>query len=155
MLDGAREIVLFDLFPEPLRLLTPQLAAAAARGVQVAGIVYSADFPSEFLCVPTHGQARVPERWPGSQLTLVVDAREFLVALLSEDSAAPLQHGLWSDSLYLSCLQHSGLSCEVRLSALELRNQDPLARLSLLPSMPTGLRKLSLFAKPPGKEDAA
>jgi len=155
MLASAREIVLFDLFPGPLSLLTPDLAAAAARGVQVAGIVYSADPPREFLCVPSHGQARIPERWPGSQLTLVADAREFLVALLSED-AARLHHGLWTDSVYLSCLQHSGLACEVRLSALALRNEDPLARLSLLPSMPEGLRELGPFPpKPFASEDAA
>jgi len=43
----------------------------------------------------------------------------------------------------------------VRLSALGLRNEDPLAKLSLLPSMPEGLRKLSLFStKPPLREDA-
>jgi len=154
MLEDAREIVLFDLFPGPLRLLTPQLAAAAARGVQVAGIVYSTEAARQFLCVPSHGMGRIPEKWPGSQLTLVVDAREFLVALLSED-ATRLHHGLWSDSLYLSCLQHSGLACEVRLSALSLRNEDPLAKLSLLPAMPEGLRKLSLFStKSPLSEDA-
>ncbi len=148
MLTSAREIVLFDLFPGPLRMLTPDLAAAAARGVQVAGIVYSDDFPTEFLCVRSHGNARVPENWPGSQLTLVADAREFLVALLSEDSAQ-LRHGFWSDSAYLSCLQHSGLSCEVRLSSLGLRNEDPLAKLSLLPAMPEGLRELSAISAKP------
>lgn len=154
MLQDAREIVLFDLFPGPLQLLTPHLAAAATRGVQVAGIVYAMESPREFLCVPSHGMGRIPEKWPGSQLTLIVDAREFLVALLSED-ATQLHHGLWSDSLYLSCLQHSGLACEVRLSALGLRNEDPLAKLSLLPSMPEGLRKLSLFStKSPLREDA-
>ena len=98
--------------------------------------------------------ARIPENWPGSQLTLIVDAREFLVALLSDD-ATQLHHGLWTDSLYLSCLQHSGLACEIRLSALALRNEDPLAKLSLLPSMPEGLRKHQLCpAKSPLREDA-
>lgn len=141
MLAKAREIVLFDLFPEPLRTLTPDLTRAAARGVQVAGIIYSADAPEEFLCLPSQGQPRTPSNWPGSQLTLVIDAREFLVALLSSD-LSEVRHGFWSDSVYLACLQHSGLGCEVRLSALCLKNRDPLAKLSLLPSEPAGLREL-------------
>jgi HTH-type transcriptional regulator, sugar sensing transcriptional regulator len=155
MLVEAREIVLFDLFPGPLSTLRSDLAAAASRGVQVAGIVYSDDAPSEFLCVTSQGQPRTPENWPGSQLTLVTDARQFLVALLSEDGSR-LHHGFWSDSVYLSCLQHSGLGCEVRLHALGVSNKDPLAKLSLLPSMPHGLRELAVSArKPSGREKAA
>jgi sugar-specific transcriptional regulator TrmB len=155
MLESAREIVLFDLFPGPFRVLQSQLAQAAARGVTVAGVVYSDQSCAEFLCVRSHGQARVPESWPGSQLTLVADAREFLVALLSDDTTQ-LQHGLWTDSLYLSCLQHSGLACEIRLSALAMRNEDPLASLSLLPAMPEGLREFSfLTTRRATREDAA
>jgi sugar-specific transcriptional regulator TrmB len=154
MLESAREIVLFDLFPGPFRVLKSHLGRVAARGVRVAGVVYSEESCSDFLCVRSHGQTRVPEKWPGSQLTLVADAKEFLVALLSDD-AEELHHGLWTDSLYLSCLQHSGLACEIRLSALSLRNEDPLASLSLLPAMPEGLREFSfLTAKQPAKEDA-
>ena len=141
MLAKAREIVLFDLFPEPLNALAPDLARAAARGVQVAGIVYSVDAPKEFLCLPSQEEARTRSNWPGSQLTLVIDAREFLVALLSND-LSEARHGFWSDSVYLACLQHSGLGCEVRLAALCLKSEDPLAKLSLLPSMPSGLREL-------------
>jgi sugar-specific transcriptional regulator TrmB len=155
MIESAREIVLFDLFPEPFQLLKSHLGLAAARGVRVAGVVYSEESCGDFECVRSHGQARVPEKWPGSQLTLVADAREFLVALLSDDGEE-LRHGLWSDSLYLSCLQHSGMACEIRLSALALRNEDPLASLSLLPSMPEGLRAFSvLAAAPPAKEGAS
>jgi len=155
MLIDAREIVLFDLFPGPLRTLHSDLAAAARRGVQVAGIVYSQDVPKEFLCLASQGQPRAPENWPGSQLTLVTDARQFLVALLSNDGSR-LHHGFWSDSVYLSCLQHSGLGCEVRLSVLGLNNKDPLAKLALLPSMPHGLRDLVLAAKQAsGGEEAA
>ncbi len=155
MIESAREIVLFDLFPGPFRILKPQLTLAAARGVRVAGVVYSEESCDDFQCVRSHGQGRVPDQWPGSQLTLVADAREFLVALLSDD-VEELQHGLWSDSLYLACLQHSGLACEIRLSALGLRNEDPLANLSLLPAMPEGLRRFSvLTAAQSAKEDAA
>jgi sugar-specific transcriptional regulator TrmB len=152
MLDGAREIVLFDLFPGPLRALTPHLAAAAARGVRVAGLVYSEHAPDEFLCVVSESCARTLDGWPGSQLSLVVDAREFVVALLSDDGSQ-LHHGLWSDSVYLSCLQHSGLACEVQLAALGPREPGPLASLSLSQSI-RGVRELAdASAKPELYED--
>jgi predicted transcriptional regulator len=141
MLAEATEVVLFDLFPTPLTALRSELTAAAARGVQVGGVVYAPNPPHEFLCLPSHGQPRTPDNWPGSQLTLVVDARQFLVALFSRDGHE-LHHAFWSDSVYLSCIQHSGLGCELRLSALKLRNKDPLAKLSLLPMMPPGLKEL-------------
>lgn len=141
MLADAKEVVLFDLFPAPLAALRSDLSAAAARGVQIGGVVYAPNAPHEFLCLPSHGQPRTPDNWPGSQLTLVVDAQQFLVALFSTDGHE-LRHAFWSDSVYLSCIQHSGLGCELRLSALGLRNKDPLAKLSLLPSMPPGLKEL-------------
>jgi len=141
MIADARAVVLFDLFPAPLAALRADLAAAAASGVQVGGVVYEPKPPREFLCLPSQGQQRTPDNWPGSQLTLVVDARQFLVALFSHDGSE-LLHAFWSDSAYLSCIQHSGLGCELRLSALGLRNKDPLAKLALLPLMPPGLKDL-------------
>jgi sugar-specific transcriptional regulator TrmB len=155
MLADASEVVLFDLFPVPLASLTSELAAATARGVQVGGIVYAPNAPSEFLCLPSQGQPRTPDNWPGSQLTLVVDARQYLVALFSNDGSE-IHHAFWSDSVYLSCIQHSGLGCELRLSALGLKNKDPLAQLALLPSMPPGLKELIWPKKTTSaREDAA
>ena len=150
MLADARAVVLFDLFPAPLAALRSDLAAAAGRGVQVGGVVYEPNPPQEFLCLPSQGLQRTPDNWPGSQLTLVVDARQFLVALFSHDGSE-LLHAFWSDSAYLSCIQHSGLGCELRLSALGLRNKDPLAKISLLPMTPPGLKDL---IRPQGSSSA-
>lgn len=141
MIAAAREVLLFDLFPEPLALLAPLLKAAHARGVAVAGLAYAdaPDFP--FPVALARYRALVPARWPGTQLSLVVDAREHLVALLSPDGQA-VPHGVWSDSVYLACLQHSGLSAEIRLSLREPGEGDPLEDLSLLRANPPGLRAL-------------
>jgi sugar-specific transcriptional regulator TrmB len=140
MVAHAREVLLFDLFPEPLAALAPDLAAAAARGVQVAGIVYAPAEDLGFTAILSPAHAFAVRRWPGRQLTLVADAREHLVALLSGDG--DLRHGVWSDSPYLACLQHSGLSAEIRLMAAAPAGADPLARLSLLRAAPAGLRRL-------------
>lgn len=141
MLAEAREIVLFDLFDAPLKALGPELEACAARGVTVAGLVYG---PAEPLAGVTlcraAGAGVARERWPGLQLSLVVDAAEHLVALMAPGLTG-VHRAIWSDSAYLSCLQHSGLSAEIRLTALSVAD-EPLAGLSLLGAAPRGLKTL-------------
>lgn len=149
MLDGARQIVLFDIFPQPFEALRPHLAAAAKRRVALAGTVYADAGETGFPTVVSAGAAFVAARWPGQQCTLVVDAREFMVALLSEDGGS-VKRAIWSDSAYLACLQHSGLSAEIRLAARTPEEADPLSGISLLKSFPDGLRRL-LGAPEPGR----
>jgi len=71
----------------------------------------------------------------------VVDAAEHLVALMAHDLSA-VRHAVWSDSAYLSCLQHSGLSAEIRLAGIDAKAPAPTAGLTLLAAAPRGLRTL-------------
>ncbi len=141
MIAGAEEILLFDLFAEPFAQLEPALKQAHARGVIVAGLVYGVVPSLPFPVAMARSSAIVAERWPGLQLTLVADAREHLVALLAKDGVTMLR-GLWSDSVYLACLQHSGLAAEIQLSAVDPVPVSPLASLSLLRAYPAGLTRL-------------
>lgn len=142
MIDAAREIVLFDLFPGPFAELRPALDQAAQRGVAVAGLVYAPTVAGPgVVCVASPGAGFVGRRWPGAQLTLVADAAETLTALLPADAGAAVR-AVWSDSAYLACLQHNGLASELRLSAVAPDDDDPLAHLSLLRATPRGLRRL-------------
>ncbi len=141
MIAGAREVLLFDLFQEPLAKLAPHLKKAHERGVTVAGLVYDKPPQLPFPVATMRSHSFVPDRWPGLQLSLVADASEHLLALLSPDGlAAP--HAVWSDSAYLACLQHSGLAAEIRLSAINRDDSDPFGSLSLLRAYPPGLRGL-------------
>ncbi|NMO15743.1 TrmB family transcriptional regulator [Pyxidicoccus fallax] len=141
MVSGAKELVLFDLFPPPLTSLAPVLTEASARDVAVAGIVYAEPPRVPFTCVRSQDADFVRERWPGAQLTLVVDAREFLVALLTPDGTG-VKQAIWSDSVYLSCLQHSGLSAEIRLHAPQAARTRMGRAFSLIGASPPGLRQL-------------
>ena len=141
MIAGAKEILLFDLFPEPLALLEPALRKAQARGVVVAGLVYGTPPKLPFPVAVAHSSTIVADRWPGLQLSVVVDACEHLVALLSPDGLTA-RHGVWSDSVYLACLKHSGLASEIQLSAVEAEADLPLGELSLLRAYPSGLARL-------------
>lgn len=141
MIDGAREIVIFDLFPEPFGALLPALARAVERGVMVGGITYgsAAATPTSFVVV--RGPDHIVRSWPGLQVTIVADAREHLAALLSHDGES-VMHGTWSDSAWLACIHHNGLACEMRLLSIPASGHDPLAKFSLINSAPPGLRTL-------------
>ena len=142
MLAGAKDIVLFDLFDAPLAALRPELEATAARGVTVAGLVYGPSAPMAGVTArAAAGAAIARDRWPGVQLSLVVDAAEHLVALMTP-AMDGVRRAIWSDSAYLSCLQHSGLSAEIRLTGIDAAILQPLAGLSLLGAAPRGLRAL-------------
>jgi sugar-specific transcriptional regulator TrmB len=141
MIAGAREAVLFDLFPDPFAELRAPLEAAAAQGLVVAGLVYD-DVATSIRATITGSAGGLAGRWPGLQVTLAVDGREHLVALLSPDGRQVLQ-GLWSDSPYLACLQHNALAAEIRLSGFERAGHaDPFADISLLALRPSGLNDL-------------
>ncbi len=138
MIAAAREVVLFDLFPEPFEALRADLERAAASGVIVAGLTYVPTSAS-FRVVHAASAERAAQGWPGRQVTVVADAREHLVALISPDGDRVIQ-GVSSDSVYLACLQHSGLAAELRINAAAF--DDPMADLALLNLRPSGLTQL-------------
>jgi sugar-specific transcriptional regulator TrmB len=146
LIEGAQEILLFDLFPEPLAMLHEALAAACARGVKVGGLVYQPVSGAPFTVAVQSNAGFIAERWPGRQMTLIADAREVMLALIAPAGDELLQ-GLWSDSIYLACLHHSGLAAEIQLAAMKGR-ASPLKQFSLLTASPPGLRRL---VKPEGK----
>jgi len=142
MMENAKEVLLFDLFPEPLRRLCQSLEEAASRGVIVAGISYG-DFPKA-KGVQHYAQPwdLVSRAWPGQQITIIADAKQLLVALLSENGENA-RHAMWTDSAYLSCLLHGGLACEMQASVKTRKRLDPIVKLGLLTQPPPGLRALA------------
>lgn len=141
MIASARSTILFDLWPGPLTELSGVLAAAQARGVAVSGVGYEAgaDFP--FRTVRSRTAEFVTSRWPGSQVTLVVDAQEFLLAVIDE-AAGSVLHGIWSNSVFLSCYQHYALAAEIRLHSLPHAEARVPAELTLAGTLPPGVQQL-------------
>ena len=141
MIKRAKEIVLFDLFPRPFDALRPALERKARAGVVVAGLVYGPAVQMRANIITARRDDYVLRRWPGSQVTVVADAREYLTALLSRDGTG-LLHGTWSDGGWLSCMQHNGLASEIQLVHAGGLTDHPLAHLSLMRAAPSGLRTL-------------
>jgi len=141
MIADAREILLFDCFPAPFEALRGDLHAAAARGVRIAGVVYEDVVETAFHAVRSPPRPGIIHRWPGDQLSIVADAAEYLLALLSHDGRR-VHHAVWSEGAYLSSLQHNAMASEIRLWALAPDDRDALAEIALLRAYPPGLRKL-------------
>jgi HTH-type transcriptional regulator, sugar sensing transcriptional regulator len=141
MIADAEEILLFDCFPAPFEALRADLRGAAGRGVRIAGIVYRDTAESAFDTVRSPPRPGIIDRWPGDQLSIVADAREYLLALLAHDGRR-VDHAVWSNGAYLSSLQHNALASEIRLWAMVPDDRDALAEIALLRAFPPGLRKL-------------
>lgn len=139
MIAAARQILLFDLSPAPWEALRDDLERAQAAGVTVAGLLYR-PAATPVTTVVSRAADVVLDRWPGQQVTIVADAAEHLNALIAHDGQRLIQ-GVSSDSPFLACLQHSGLSAELRLGRIA-PTEDPLAEVSLLAQRPAGFLTL-------------
>ncbi len=113
MLREARETVVFELFPVPLAELKDDLKAAAERGVKVAGMVLRPEDAIDGIrCTISRRGDWLLQSWPGHQAILVVDASEFLVALIDADQVS---HGVWTANGYLAFLFSNGIVSDVVL----------------------------------------
>lgn len=149
MIARAEHIILFDLFPEPFSTLKPDLLGAIERGVLVAGLVYQAvESRDASWALRVRNADDVNQLWPGQGAILVADARQHLVSLISRDGSE-LLNGVWSDSPYLACVQHSGLNTEIRLHMLLADHPDPWPEISLFDSGVPGLTLLAARATAP------
>lgn len=147
MLGRARQIALLDIFPGPFQALEAELRQALDRGVRVAVQTYApATLPGADL-VRNELDPTILENWPGQQLSLVVDASEYLIALLSPDGTR-VHQAIWSASPFLACMQHNHLACELMLTAAP--DPGPLKEISLLRADPPGLKALRERLEPTG-----
>ncbi len=111
MLGRARKVAVVDAFPQSLERIVPALEKAARRKVEVLVEAYRPiEIQGVSLVVAHTGQSSV-DLWGAEQLNVVVDGKEVLLALMSLD-LSQVHQGLWSRSLYLACLIHSGLRSE-------------------------------------------
>jgi hypothetical protein len=144
MLAQAKSIAMVDAFPKIFAQIAPDLEAAAKRGVTVAVRAYEPAKLKGVAVLVAHDAARLLGTWPGEQLNLVVDAEQFMLALLTKD-AANIHQAIWSNSTFLSCLQHNGLASELILTEAQRNGEakaTPMEKLSLTRSNSPGFRRL-------------
>jgi HTH-type transcriptional regulator, sugar sensing transcriptional regulator len=114
MLRSVRRIAVVDAFPHALAALVPELKRSARRGVEVIVEAYApVEIDGADVVFVPQGDLSL-EAWKSEQLNLVVDGKEHLLALLDRDHQRVLQ-AVWSRSVYLSTLHHSGRMNEITL----------------------------------------
>lgn len=118
MLGKAERVVVMDAFPKVVELFREDLAACAARGIDVFLQAYlPVEIEGVEVCHPMPSAA-VQAHWQSQQLNLVVDARRSLVALFDEGMNR-VHESVYSENLYLSCILHAGSFKENRLFVIE------------------------------------
>ncbi|HEX8252380.1 MAG TPA: helix-turn-helix domain-containing protein [Thermoanaerobaculia bacterium] len=111
ILAAARATAVVDAFPAAWREIRPAVEKAIRRGVKMYVQLYEpVELDGALLVVVPNGE-RALEHWQSEQLNIVVDGERNLLALLSRNLDA-VHQALWSNSLYLSSLLHSGLTAE-------------------------------------------
>jgi sugar-specific transcriptional regulator TrmB len=148
MLDRARRIVLCDLFPGPLQILKEALIATAKRDVLVVCRQYGRVQMPGVMTLPLDEPDPALESWLGQQISIVVDAEEHLIGLLTDDMGSVCE-AVWSDSTFLSCMHHNHLAAEIQImkqssdrAGSDTAADQILDRITVLQFEPPGLDSL-------------
>jgi sugar-specific transcriptional regulator TrmB len=118
MLAGVEETLLIEAGAMTAEQLRGDIEQAVARGVAVAGLVFRAEDAVEGArLVVTKMADRLVRLWPGDQLTLIADGREFLLALFDRESGA-VKRAIWVSSPYVATILNNGIVADVILHGL-------------------------------------
>lgn len=111
MLQQCTTIAVIDVFPEPLEAIREDIGKAVARGVEVYLQVYRETQVEGTHLVLTSLAEMAIEYWSSQQLNVVIDGKEYLLALFNQD-ASEVYQATWSRNLYVSSMLHAGFSNE-------------------------------------------
>ena len=115
--ERAERLITVDAFPNALERIAPDLRDAASRGIAVYVQAYAPiEIEGAHIIVAPMGR-EAAAYWNSQQLNLVIDGRETLIALL-DNELTQIHQALWSNSLYLSCLMHAGMTSEQTIHRL-------------------------------------
>ncbi len=124
MVGDATAIVLCDISPGPCERLAPVLRKAAASGVLVACHVYADEEIEGVHTLNMTKRDLASVKWPGQQISVVVDSLEHVLGLLSMDMET-VHEAVWSSSNFLSCMQHNHLVAELLAISPACRYRGP------------------------------
>ena len=126
MLDRCKKIAVVDAFPGPLECITPAIKRAIRRKVNVYLQVYRPmTIPGAVIAVTPGGEEAL-KYWSSQQLNIVIDGEEHLLALMDQN-LTKVYHATWSQSLYLSCILHTGLMQEHIVHRMRSASNKPNA----------------------------
>lgn len=109
MLQNCQAMAMVDAFPKLAEALLPDVLEAIGRGIEVYLQVYQPLVAPGAKLVLIDRYVDVLEYWRSEQLNLIVDGKEYMLALLSNNLEEVYQ-ATWSRNLYLSGMLHMGFS---------------------------------------------
>jgi len=117
MLARCKQLALFDLFPDPLEVLRPDIEAAAARGVQITVKAFEPVEISGVDVVLNPRGADVVANYPGQWAIVIIDGAELLIASL-DANRKDIHQAIWSSSVTLSWIFHCSFAAELLMANL-------------------------------------
>ena len=120
--ERVEKLAIVDAFPASLASVLPAVHAAVARRADVLVQAYKPiEISGAEVTVPMQApQAQL--QWGSQQLNVVIDGREALIALLSDDLTQVFQ-AVWTNSLYLACILGAGMMAEHTLHRMRAAGQ--------------------------------
>jgi sugar-specific transcriptional regulator TrmB len=131
IISSCKEILLLDIFPNLVAELSEEISAAAARGVNIAGLIYGPTKVSGTKLTLRPDGDQVLQRWAGDWMNVVADGQELLISVL-ERSGKQVYQAVWTRSPYLVWSFHSALYAEILLSRLRIEIENGASQSELL-----------------------
>ena len=116
MLKRAQQVVVMEAFPRPVAELKGDLTATARRKVRVTLQCYANEKITGVVTVPFNRAAEILQSEPGQLISLSVDRRELLLALISHDDRTVLQ-AVYTASSFLASILYAYLGSEMCISS--------------------------------------
>lgn len=142
MIREAKETILIEAFSGPAQELRGDLEAAAKAGLSVAGMVLREEDRIEGSNIRVSQLAqRVLDLWKCDQLTLIVDARQFMLALF-DNKTDELRRGIWVSSDYLAPVFNNGIAADVIMHSEPMFKETGSPNKLLFGRYPPAVREL-------------
>ncbi len=125
MLGRAEQVILMDIFPDLLQEFKSEIEVLSSKNLKIHIKTYrSTAIEGADVIVDARGEAILSD-YPGQWIKISIDGMEQLTGLISKDRQT-LHHGIWTESSFLSLMNHFGMKSEMDLDRIvtRLRQRD-------------------------------
>jgi len=108
MMNRCKSIAVVDAFPKALAKVKPVIEKHATRNIDIHIESYEyIDIKNVDITEAMVGKQAL-KHWQSQQLNLVIDGKEYLLALFDNDLKKIIQ-ATWSNNNYVACILHAGM----------------------------------------------
>jgi sugar-specific transcriptional regulator TrmB len=108
MMNKCKSIAVIDAFPEILKKIKPIIEKHATRNIDIHIESYEYIHIANVDITEAVIGKQALKHWQSQQLNLVIDGKEYLLALLNNKLTKVVQ-ATWSNNNYVACILHAGI----------------------------------------------